>query len=104
MSKVGLYWRLLQGVVENPRYYYFVLRRSAYDKTVRQLANNNLPEKGTFYPVKLDLQVIEGVVKELVPHGLRYVDLEGGETFLYPQIIELLRMLKRHRLFVKPVT
>lgn len=140
MSKVGLYWRLLQGVVENPRYYYFVLRRSAYDKTARRLAQNDLPENGTFYPVKLDLhviygcnlrckmcgqwgdtgtyfnydtaklkrelklEVIEGVVQELVPHGLRYVDLEGGETFLYPQIIELLRMLKRHRLFVKPVT
>ncbi len=140
MSKVGLYWRLLQGVVENPRYYYFVLRRSAYDKTTRRLAKNDLPETGTFYPVKLDLhviygcnlrckmcgqwgdtgtyfnydtaklkrelklEVIEGVVKELVPHGLRYVDLEGGETFLYPQIIELFQMLKRHRLFVKPVT
>ena len=30
---------------------------------------------------KLDLKIIESVVKELVPHGLRYVDMEGGETF-----------------------
>ena len=53
---------------------------------------------------KLDLKIIESVVKELVPHGLRYVDMEGGETFLHPQIIELLSMLKSHGLFVKPVT
>lgn len=140
MSRVGLYWRLLQGVVENPRYYYFVLRRNAYNKTARRLENNNLPENGTFYPVKLDLRIIYGcnlrckmcgqwgdtgtyfdygtdklqrvltldvierVVRELAPHGLRYVDIEGGETFLYPQIIELLTMLKRRHLFVKPVT
>ncbi len=140
LSKVGLYWRLLQGVVDNPRYYSFVLRRSAYDKTAKRLASNHLPEQGTFFPVKLDLHifygcnlrckmcgqwgdtgtyfnydtaklkselrldVIEGVVKELVPHGLRYVDIEGGETFLYPHIIELFRMLKRHQLLVKAVT
>jgi radical SAM protein with 4Fe4S-binding SPASM domain len=53
---------------------------------------------------QLDLEVIDGVVRELVPHGLRYVDMEGGETFLYPDIIELLRRLKAHKLFVKPVT
>lgn len=53
---------------------------------------------------KLDLKVIESVVKELAPHGLRYVDIEGGETFLHPQIIELFAMLKSHGLFVKPVT
>lgn len=53
---------------------------------------------------RLELRVIDSVVKELAPHGLRYVDLEGGETFLYPDIIELLRRLKRHGLFVKPVT
>jgi radical SAM protein with 4Fe4S-binding SPASM domain len=53
---------------------------------------------------KLDLTVIESVVRELVPHGLRYVDMEGGETFLYPQIIDLFRMLKSLGLFVKPVT
>jgi hypothetical protein len=80
LSKVGLYWRLLQGVVENAGYYYFVFRRSAYNKTAGRLAQNDLPENGTFYPVKLDptatlkrklkLQVIEGVVRELVPHGL----------------------------------
>src|SRR5215831_12630405 len=53
---------------------------------------------------KLALPVIEGVVRELAPKGLRYVDMEGGETFLYPQIIELFRMLKSYGLFVKPVT
>lgn len=60
MSRVGLYWRLLQGVVENPRYYYFVLRRSAYNETAKRLAHNDLPAQGTFYPVKLDLRIIYG--------------------------------------------
>jgi pyruvate-formate lyase-activating enzyme len=53
---------------------------------------------------RLEPQIIESVVKELVPHGLRFVDIEGGETFLYPNIIELFRMLKSYGLFVKPVT
>jgi len=53
---------------------------------------------------KLDLKVIESVIRELAPKGLRYVDMEGGETFLYPEIIELFRMLKSYGLFVKPVT
>ena len=35
---------------------------------------------------KLDLHVIERVVRELAPHGLRYVDLEG-ETFLHPELL-----------------
>src|SRR5574337_306182 len=141
MSKAGLYWRLFRGVVANPRYYYFVLRRGAHDKTAERLARNELPVNGTFYPVKLDLRIIYGcnlrckmcgqwgdetgtyfgydtaklqrkrelpvierVVKELVRHGLKYVDVEGGETFLYPHIIDLSRLLKRFRLFVKPVT
>jgi radical SAM protein with 4Fe4S-binding SPASM domain len=53
---------------------------------------------------QLDLPVIERVADELLPHGLRYVDLEGGETFLHPQIIEILHALKSRGLFVKPVT
>lgn len=53
---------------------------------------------------QLDLEVIERVVTELKPRGLKYVDMEGGETFLYPKIIELLRMLKGKGLFVKPIT
>ncbi len=53
---------------------------------------------------QLDLDVIDSVVRDLVPHGLRYVDMEGGETFLYPDIIELLCRLKARALFVKPVT
>ena len=48
--------------------------------------------------------MIESVVRELAPNGLQYVDIEGGETFLYPQVIELFRMLKSYGLFVKPVT
>jgi len=53
---------------------------------------------------KLELDVIHSVVRELAPKGLWYVDMEGGETFLYPEIIELFRMLKSYKLLVKPVT
>jgi len=140
MSKVALYWRLFRGVVENPRFYYFILKSSAWEKTARRLACDDLPARGQFYPVKLDLRlvytcnlrckmcgqwgdtgtyfdhdraklaqglsgdVIESLVSELTPRGLRYVDMEGGETFLHPEIMEVLRMLKSHGLFVKPVT
>jgi radical SAM protein with 4Fe4S-binding SPASM domain len=140
VSKAALYWRLFRGVVENPRFYYFVLKGSAWEKTARRLARAELPAHGEFHPVKLDLRlvyacnlrckmcgqwgetgtyfdydraklaqvlsrdVIERVVRELVPHGLRYVDMEGGETFLHPEIMDLLRSLKSQGLFVKPVT
>lgn len=68
-------------------------------------------DTGTFFDYapqklrqRLSRAVIEGVVDELAPHGLRYVDLEGGETFLHPEILDILAALKRRRLFVKPVT
>jgi radical SAM protein with 4Fe4S-binding SPASM domain len=32
------------------------------------------------------------------------VDIEGGETFLYPEILDLLALCKERGLFVKPVT
>lgn len=105
-----------------------------------RLSRGDIPENGSFYPVKLDLRLLYGcnlrckmcaqwgetgtyfdydtpklkrkldmgaverVVGELVPKGLRYVDMEGGETFLYPEIIALFKMLKSYGLFVKPVT
>jgi radical SAM protein with 4Fe4S-binding SPASM domain len=53
---------------------------------------------------KLELEAIDSVLRELVPHGLKFVDMEGGETFLYPRIIELFRLLKSYGLLVKPVT
>ena len=140
MSKRKLYWRLFRAVMANPRFIYFAWRRDAYAQTAKRLAQGHIPQKGMFYPVKLDLRivyacnlrckmcaqwgdtgtysdystpklrqkldlkVIESVVRELTPKGLKYVDMEGGETFLYPQIIELFRMLKSYGLFVKPVT
>ena len=54
--------------------------------------------------MKLAFDVIESVIRELVPKGLWYVDMEGGETFLYPDIIRLFRMLKSYKLLAKPVT
>jgi radical SAM protein with 4Fe4S-binding SPASM domain len=139
-GRAALYWRLFRGVVENPRFYYFILRSAAYEQMAKRLERDTPPPNRSFYPLKLDLrivygcnlrckmcgqwgdtgtffdyggpklarqlepEVIESVVEELVPHGLRYVDMEGGETFLHPRIIEIFHMLKSHGLFVKPVT
>jgi len=135
-----LYWRLFRRVMSNPRYFLFTLRKGAHSKMAERLAKGDIPENGSFYPVKLDLRLLYGcnlrckmcaqwgetgtyfdydtpklkrkldmgaverVVGELVPKGLRYVDMEGGETFLYPEIIALFKMLKSYGLFVKPVT
>ena len=140
MGTAELYWRLFRGVVENPRYYAFVIRRGWYNRVAKSLARGEAPKPGTFFPAKLDLRllyacnlrckmcgqwgdtgtyfdfdrvkltkklelkIIESVVRELVPRGLKYVDMEGGEPFLYPQIIELLSFLKSQGLLVKPVT
>jgi len=139
-ARPALYWRLFRGVVENPRFYYFILRNGAWAKMAKRLGQGRPPAPGSFFPVKLDLriiygcnlrckmcgqwgdtgtffdydrsrlkrplslEVIETVIDELVPHGLRYVDMEGGEAFLHPHIIELFHLLKSRRLFVKPVT
>ena len=139
-NKHKLYWRLFRGLMANPRYFLFTLRRSAHARMAERLAKGDIPENGTFYPVKLDLRLLYGcnlrcrmcaqwgktgtyfdydapklkqmlapdaveqVVRALAPEGLRYVDMEGGETFLYPEIIALFKMLKSYGLFVKPVT
>lgn len=138
--RAALYGRLLRGVIENPRYYWFVTRRRWYSQVEQRLEQGGEPETGTFFPVKLDLRLIyacnlrckmcgqwgdtgtyfdystpklkrklelkmiESVVDELRPRGLKYVDMEGGETFLHPQIIDILAMLKSRGLLVKPVT
>jgi len=68
-------------------------------------------DTGTFFDydparlkTRLSLEVIERIADELVPHGLRYVDIEGGETFLHPDVMGIFRALKARGLFVKPVT
>jgi len=53
---------------------------------------------------QLELDDLRPVIGELLPRGLRFVDMEGGETFLHPQVLDILAFLKRNRLIVKPVT
>lgn len=49
-------------------------------------------------------ETIEGVLEELVPGGLRVVDMVGGETLLYPAFGELLQRLKAKGVYVKLAT
>lgn len=53
---------------------------------------------------RLDMEVIDHVLDELVPMGLKMVDMEGGETLLYPGFEELLYRMGRRNLYVKFVT
>lgn len=52
----------------------------------------------------LEIDVIERVLDELIPHGLRLVDMEGGETLLYPHITELLRRIRKRGVHLKFAT
>jgi len=52
----------------------------------------------------LERDVIEGVLEELVPRGLRLVDMVGGETLLYPAFGDLLQRLARRSVYVKFAT
>jgi radical SAM protein with 4Fe4S-binding SPASM domain len=52
----------------------------------------------------LKFETLKNIINELTPKGLRFIDIEGGETFLYSDIIDLLALCKEKRLFVKPVT
>jgi radical SAM protein with 4Fe4S-binding SPASM domain len=105
--------RLARGAMPEPGTFYPVKLdlRLIYSCNLRCKMCAQWGDTGTYFAYdtpklrrQLELKVIERVVQELVPKGLRYVDMEGGETFLYPEIIELFRMLKSYGLFVKPVT
>src|SRR4029453_16647554 len=58
MAKRHLYWRLFRGLLANPRYFYFILRREVHPQTAPGLARRDVPQPGTFYPVKLDLRIV----------------------------------------------
>jgi radical SAM protein with 4Fe4S-binding SPASM domain len=53
---------------------------------------------------KLEIAVIDRVLEELTPNGLRLVDMEGGETLLYPNFPELLQTIRRKGVYVKFAT
>lgn len=52
----------------------------------------------------LGQDVIVEVLKELCPKGLKLVDMEGGETLLYPQFGEFLYKLQELNVYVKFAT
>ena len=140
MINFKLYKRLLSCVMANPSYFYYVIFRKDHERLTNQLKSGQMPQKGSFFPSKLDLRVtyrcnlsckmcgqwgetgtykdysrektnkglefetLKDIINELSPKGLRFIDIEGGETFLYSHIIDLLALCKEKRLFVKPVT
>jgi radical SAM protein with 4Fe4S-binding SPASM domain len=53
---------------------------------------------------RLEIEVIDHVLDELVPMGLKMIDMEGGETLLYPRFEELLYRMGKRNLYVKFVT
>jgi sulfatase maturation enzyme AslB (radical SAM superfamily) len=53
---------------------------------------------------RLDLEVIDRILGELMPMGLKMIDMEGEETLLYPQFDELLCRMGKGNLYVKFVT
>jgi len=53
---------------------------------------------------RLDAEVIDRILGELIPMGLKMIDMEGGETLLYPQFDELLYRMGKRNLYVKFVT
>jgi radical SAM protein with 4Fe4S-binding SPASM domain len=53
---------------------------------------------------RLDVEVIDRILAELIPRGLKMVDMEGGETLLYPPFEELLYRMCKRNLYVKFVT
>lgn len=68
-------------------------------------------QTGTYYGFdtarrgeKLEIAVIDRVLDELTPNGLQLVDMEGGETLLYPYFPELLQTIRRKGVYVKFAT
>jgi radical SAM protein with 4Fe4S-binding SPASM domain len=53
---------------------------------------------------RLDVKVIDRILEELIPMGLKMIDMEGGETLLYPRFDELLYRMGKRNLYVKFVT
>lgn len=52
----------------------------------------------------LKLEIIDRIVDELRPLGLKLIDIEGGETLLYPCFEELLERMQGKNLYVKFAT
>ncbi len=52
----------------------------------------------------LAIEVIDRILDELKPRGLKLIDMEGGETLLYPHFEELLGRMKEKNLYVKFAT
>ena len=41
----------------NPAYFYYVIFRKDHERLTNQLKNGQMPQKGSFFPSKLDLRV-----------------------------------------------
>ncbi len=53
---------------------------------------------------RLAVEVIDRMLDELIPHGLKMIDMEGGETLLYPHFDDFLYRMSKRNLYTKFVT
>ncbi len=52
----------------------------------------------------LKLEIIQSILDDLMPLGLRLIDMEGGETLLYPHFEDLLKVFQERNVYVKFAT
>jgi radical SAM protein with 4Fe4S-binding SPASM domain len=53
---------------------------------------------------RLAVEAIDRMLDELIPHGLKMIDMEGGETLLYPHFDDFLYRMSKRNLYIKFVT
>jgi radical SAM protein with 4Fe4S-binding SPASM domain len=85
--------------------------RLLYDCNLRCKMCGQWGETGAYFAydnakrkARLEIDAIDRVLGELAPLGLKLVDMEGGETLLYPEFEELLLRMRRRDLHVKFAT
>ncbi|MBW2147515.1 MAG: 4Fe-4S cluster-binding domain-containing protein, partial [Deltaproteobacteria bacterium] len=101
---------LKHGRMPTPRSYFptKLNLRILYDCNLRCKMCGQWGETGAYFAYDtskrnnlLKIEVIDRILNELTPRGLKLIDMEGGETLLYPQFETLLDRMRKQNLYVK---